>query len=338
MRSFLLTLFLIALASANGPYSSAQVTLSTTTTTNATGPLTAGQSFNYVVNFSWSNADYGTHSIKIDITIPPGLDFVSTSPSGGALSNGVVKYTHPSFTVPGPATPFTTAPKGSGSSTVTLTLRVKQSSQLPSQACVSGSISDLGVSAQVMMRCVDIHCLCTGVVSAVNLTGQPSSTAVLLDLGNLGSSPCGNASACSTQVANRIAQLTPQQRQQMESQACSMNVQPGTVINAFAKFGTSATYTLVRQVGVLSHATTNTCTCPPGWTSNTSGVVGGVTTDQKCKKQVATLNIAPLPPNTTISTWGFTVGNAVWVWGTTANGGAPNCVSAPATPPVCKIQ
>jgi hypothetical protein len=74
-----------------------------------------------------------------------------------------------------------------------------------------------------------------------------------------------------------------------------------------------------------------TCVCPAGWSANPSNVVGGYTSDGKCKRAVGGgIAINPLPPDgTPIGTWGFTWGNAVVAWGSAANGGAAACNTTP---------
>lgn len=78
-----------------------------------------------------------------------------------------------------------------------------------------------------------------------------------------------------------------------------------------------------------------TCHCPKGWLSNdysgtgTVNVDGGATnhTTTACKKMACgPLGIRPPAPNgTPIGTWGFTWGDEIWAYGTTANGGAAVC-------------
>lgn len=71
------------------------------------------------------------------------------------------------------------------------------------------------------------------------------------------------------------------------------------------------------------------CKCPSGWVCNgcSPQVDGGITSDGKCKKLACQPNVISPPPadGTQIGTWGFSWGNAFIAWGSTANGGAPNC-------------
>lgn len=77
------------------------------------------------------------------------------------------------------------------------------------------------------------------------------------------------------------------------------------------------------------------CHCPKGWLSNDYTGIGTVNVDggktnrlySACKKPVCgPLGIKPNPTNSTpIGTWGFTWEDAIWAYGTTANGGAAIC-------------
>jgi len=98
------------------------------------------------------------------------------------------------------------------------------------------------------------------------------------------------------------------------------------VIQSYSAVGT-ANYRAAYAIGTLTNqpaVTTYTYQCPPTWYSNTTNVLGGATTDGKCKKLSAKpLTITPWPlPGTPISSYGFTWYDEVWAYGTAANGGA----------------
>lgn len=162
--------------------------------------------------------------------------------------------------------------------------------------------------------------------------------------------------------------------------ACSQGVANGTWINAISKAGSIASGGIDGTIGKLQNvAAVLSCpqggsvsgancvfpavaiikTCPAGWLANQTNVVGGVTADGACKKEVAGCSLpAPLPANGTqigTSGYGFTWGNAVVVMGNAGNGGAAliscpagysisgnNCVKASyaatvVSPKICKL-
>lgn len=85
-----------------------------------------------------------------------------------------------------------------------------------------------------------------------------------------------------------------------------------------------ATLTLAQQ-----KQGTTVCTCPSGWTSNTTNTLGGVTTDGKCRKMVGHCALLPLekpPYGTAVGSWGIFL-SELFMWGTPQNGGAPTCVT-----------
>lgn len=116
---------------------------------------------------------------------------------------------------------------------------------------------------------------------------------------------------------------------------------PSGLVTVYAAVATKEYKTVsTKSITNTPAVTQTTCTCPATWLANPSNQPGGVTTDGKCKKGwcVSNAGIAPPPDGTPIGTWGFTWGNGVWVWGTSANGGAANCVSTVISPAVCKIN
>ena len=81
--------------------------------------------------------------------------------------------------------------------------------------------------------------------------------------------------------------------------------------------------------------------CPPPWRSNTSNQIGGITGDQRCKKLQGTYSGPAFPNGTQIgANVAFTWGNEIWVYGTTANGGAAiyQQYNLQTTPAVCDLD
>ena len=123
--------------------------------------------------------------------------------------------------------------------------------------------------------------------------------------------------------------------QAVATACCQLGAANGTPIYAYSAVGTK-TYRSGVHIGNLTNTPAVTQTkCPVGWLANPTNVDGGVTSDGKCKKLSAQpLLVPPLPPNgTPIGTYGFTWGNAVYAWGTTANGGA--AITTTITAAVC---
>jgi len=128
--------------------------------------------------------------------------------------------------------------------------------------------------------------------------------------------------------------------QSIAAMACAANAADHTDIMAWSAVGT-AWYRGAEHIGILKNIpqmVQTTCTCPSSWTCNgcSPQVAGGVTTDGKCKKWAGLNTISPYPPDgTPIGSWGFTWGNSINAWGTSANGGAPTCVTTVIQPGSC---
>ena len=177
-------------------------------------------------------------------------------------------------------------------------------------------------------------CFCK--ISCGSLTGQTSATNVVLDL-------TGTADMTFT----GLFQQNENKQQQCEARCeevagpytnnpsllpalCAQCPSGTTTINAYSAVGTKK-YRHAHLIGTLINTPpTTTCTCPPGWLSNTTNVSGGVVaSDGRCKQSVGQISITPLPENgTPVGSWGFTWGNALYAWGTNANGGEAQCVSS----------
>jgi hypothetical protein len=138
---------------------------------------------------------------------------------------------------------------------------------------------------------------------------------------------------CCTQVKNHIAALTAAQKQSIATCLCSKGLADNTPIYATNAIGTQAYESCPDKIATIHQKpaySVTTCTCPKGWLANPTNVDGGVTADGKCKKAVCGWDAAVFPgypANVAIGTWGFTWQNGIYAWGTTANGGAPNCVT-----------
>lgn len=185
-------------------------------------------------------------------------------------------------------------------------------------------------------------CFCK--ISNEPLGGKTSATGVLMDLTDEvnktynGAYQQGevNQNDCNIRCKNTAAAYVKSQN--IAASACASGVPDLSLIEAFSAVGTKA-YRSAQRIGILRNqpeVTSTTCTCPTGWMSNTTNVAGGVTTDGNCKKQAGTITITPLPPNgTPIGTLGFTWGNGVFMYGSTANGGAATCITSVLLPATC---
>ena len=163
-------------------------------------------------------------------------------------------------------------------------------------------------------------------ISANNIANHTTPSGALYALNVINSVPCQNGCVGATTALD--LQVTA-------DTLCNptYNVPNGSLVRTYYK-SPSGTYQLAATVGVLTNTPLIPSTqwkCPPTWLSNTSNQLGGITTDQRCKKQVATISGVPSPPiGTQLGSWGFTWGNEVWAYGTSANGGAAFHPSTPA--------
>src|SRR5665213_1538988 len=156
------------------------------------------------------------------------------------------------------------------------------------------------------------HCFGKVIVYAGNDAGSSISNPII-DLGTLGSWGTQNAHF------NDKTWLCQQIQHQGQFR-----------VSAYAAVGTRD-YVVAQSIYVTCTGGVTTCICPATWYANVSNVLGGVTTDGKCKKAACDGNmVSPNPPNgTPIGTWGFTWGHAFYAWGTAANGGAAHCTTSP---------
>ena len=203
------------------------------------------------------------------------------------------------------------------------------------------------MTASASTKMASATCFCK--VSKNNLTNLNSASGVLLDLtGAVNKTYTGlfpqndsNQTDCNTRCTTAAAPYTGNQN--IAASACAAGAPNGTVVRAWSAVGMRE-YKSAQQIGVLINqpqVTNTTCTCPASWTCNgcSPQVNGGVTTDGQCKKLVCQpFSISPFPPDRTqVGTWGFTWGNALYAWGTPANGGAPKCVTLVISPALCKF-
>jgi len=165
-------------------------------------------------------------------------------------------------------------------------------------------------------------------ISANNISNQSTPTGALYSIGpNPPPGPlCQNACVTATTALNLQATA---------NNLChpSYNVPNGSTVRTYY-LAASGTYQFAAAVGVLTNTPlipSSQWKCPPTWNSNTSNQLGGITTDQRCKKLVGSISGVPAPANgTQLGSWGFTWGNEVWAYGTSANGGAAFHPSTPA--------
>ena len=190
-------------------------------------------------------------------------------------------------------------------------------------------------------------CFCK--ISYDDLSGKQSATNVCLDLtGTVNKSYTGvtpmqesNQVDCQTRCKNTTTALSSTQVQAIANAACDAG-KPEMFIRSYSAVGTK-NYRMAKSLGYLHNSpevSQITCKCRAGWISNTSFQDGGVTADGKCYKAICgPMNTTQLPPNNTpIGTWGFVRGNLIIMWGTPANGGAPDCTKIVLFPKVCNIQ
>ncbi len=177
-------------------------------------------------------------------------------------------------------------------------------------------------------------CFCK--ISSDNLQGATNATHVCNDLTgnvgvhyNAGQIPLAQdkrEADCSTKCSTAAASYTQPGtlKQAVAACACANGAPNGANIFAWSAVGTGPYKTSAPIIAPLHRTAAVVETkCPSGWLANQTNVDGGVTVDGKCKKLSGPLSVMPVPPNgTALGTYGFSWGNAVYAWGTTANGGA----------------
>ncbi len=212
-----------------------------------------------------------------------------------------------------------------------------------------GIVILLALQALSMPAQAAATCFCK--VSKDVLWNKTSATGVLLDLtGEVNKSFTGayqqhedNQKSCKNTCAKLIADKYTKNLGIAQA-TCAAGAANLTEIKAWSAVGTKA-YREAAVVGVIVNqapVTTTICRCPNGWfTNNTpnSNVNGGVTvvTSGNCKRLAGYMvNVNPLPPNATaMGSWGFTWFDQLWEYGTTANGGAPQCITSVVSPAAC---
>lgn len=191
---------------------------------------------------------------------------------------------------------------------------------------------------ETAIESLELGCHCYG-----KITGDCYSTGALGSY----SANCNTAHHrpnCCTQVKNNIAALTAAQKQSIANCLCSKGLADGTPIYATNAIGTQGYESCPDKIATIHQKptyTVTTCTCPSGWLANPTNVDGGVTADGKCKKGVCgwSSTVFPgYPANVAIGTWGFTWQNGIYAWGTTANGGAANCVTVTVPAGPCTVS
>jgi hypothetical protein len=177
-------------------------------------------------------------------------------------------------------------------------------------------------------------CFCK--ISSDNLQGANNATHVCNDLTsnvgvhyNAGQTPLAQdkrEADCSTKCSTAAAQYAQPGplKQAVAACACGNGAPNGANIYAWSAVGTGPYKTSAPIIAPLHRTAAVVQTkCPAGWLANMTNVDGGVTADGKCKKYSGPLGVTPVPPNgTALGTYGFSWGNGVYAWGTTANGGA----------------
>jgi hypothetical protein len=182
------------------------------------------------------------------------------------------------------------------------------------------------VSQPKMNAAPPSQCICY--ISANNISNQPTPAGALYALFNSNENQAQCQSHCASAPSQPSLQATA-------DALCTstVNAPNGATIRTYYRFG-SGTFQLATVVGVLTNTPFIPSTqwkCPATWNSNTSNQLGGITTDQRCKKLVGSIAGVPAPANgTQLGAWGFTWENGVWAYGTSANGGAAFHPSTPA--------
>lgn len=127
------------------------ISLTLSTSSSANGPLAPGQTFALNVNYQWSNASGGLHTLTVAFTVPQALEIVSSSSPLNGNPNGIMTAGRSFTTVA--AGPFNQPSNVTGTGSFSLTLRFRQGVSAGTQACVSPSISDAGQPGPSAQQC-----------------------------------------------------------------------------------------------------------------------------------------------------------------------------------------
>ncbi len=117
------------------------ITLGGSLSAASSAPVPAGQPIDLTLHCTWSNASVGAHAIKVNINLPPTLEFVSSSKAMTPSASGLIQYVLPAFTVPQSAS--------AGADNATVRVRFKASTPHGTHANLSGSISDGSKSSTI---------------------------------------------------------------------------------------------------------------------------------------------------------------------------------------------
>jgi hypothetical protein len=187
--------------------------------------------------------------------------------------------------------------------------------------------------------------------SATDLSGKTSRTGIYQDLtGQVATTYSGlgaqqnyaNQTDCA--IHCRAAGVAYHGQSNSAAPFCAAGVANYAGVQPFSAVGSTAYYqardpsknpiffsATLHHIVQQSHTT---ATCPATWYANSSNVLGGVTSDGKCKKLAGTISPSP-PQQTGIGSWGFTWFNEVWAYGDHTNGGAATVVTTVTQQGVC---
>lgn len=251
---FRFTTLIALLISISGNAFSA-ITLTTTTTHDAPQNIKVGDNFNFKVNYAWSAASNGNHTLQINVVVPPMLDFVSSDLGTNITltADRRIIFTLPNF-VANPS-------KGtSGSGNFQVKVRFKPTTLTTEvRACLVGTISEGTSSANIggTSSCAVLPgCTCTALIRNTNLAG-----AVIVDLGTIQSTlPCNDPQKVNDCIA-KVQTAFNQRKQDIANSACTKNVATGTTLRAFFRLGSQQYQPVPNPVGVLTN-TSATATSP----------------------------------------------------------------------------
>ncbi|HEV2851319.1 MAG TPA: hypothetical protein VHC97_00790 [Thermoanaerobaculia bacterium] len=178
------------------------------------------------------------------------------------------------------------------------------------------------------------HCFCKAIENVGNTAGT-SIPNPLIDFGQLATynTAIGHNSDCENKCSQAASNSANFNNKTWWCQL--LKVKGHHRVSAYAAVGANGIYRVTQSIEFDCTGGDTTCTCPKGWVCNgcSPQVDGGITIDGKCKKLACQPDVISPPPadGTQIGnpSWGFSWGNAFYAWGTTANGGAPNCVTTP---------
>lgn len=202
------------------------------------------------------------------------------------------------------------------------------------------------VLAAGIIKTTKVTCFCKA--SSASQSFQPNPSAVIYDMTGsaaltfTGSFGVAHVPANMGDCRNKCRTVAINEKSQIAAAACARNIANDSWIHINHTLGTRPYFDTVALKLINKPASPHKeWICPSPWHSNTSNQVGGITTDGRCKKLHGTYTGPAFPNGTQLGgNSAFTWGNEIWVYGTSANGGAAvyQQYGLQVDPAICDLQ